>query len=312
MAVINHWGQSRVNDAIGLVSFGLNFATCTAFGAGAGEGGFPEEPGFEPGEPGGAPPEGEPPPNSGEGESITNCPLCFAAGTPVHTEHGNVPIELIKVGERVVARDQLTGKEELKPVTALVPEHKGTLVEVQIEGEQHTLRPSLAHPLWVKRSESDTGHWIEAKNLRPGELVETIDGGWRKIESVKYDDGKETVYNFTVAKDHDYFVGQTGFLVHNANCNRCDRGANHHIVAQNDWRAAGSRKILGLAGIGVNDPSNLINLLTEFHQHLHTDEYHAAVEDILTCAWNEGGADGVAGALEDIGEQLGNGNWIPK
>ena len=218
MAVINHWGQSRVNDAIGLVSFGLNFATCTAFGAGAGEGGFPEEPGFEPGEPGGAPPEGEPPPNSGEGESITNCPLCFAAGTPVHTEHGNVPIELIKVGERVVARDQLTGKEELKPVTALVPEHKGTLVEVQIEGEQHTLRPSLAHPLWVKRSESDTGHWIEAKNLRPGELVETIDGGWRKIESVKYDDGKETVYNFTVDKDHDYFVGETGFLVHNTEC----------------------------------------------------------------------------------------------
>jgi hypothetical protein len=28
--------------------------------------------------------------------------------------------------------------------------------------------------------------------------------------------GQETVYNFTVAKNHDYFVGETGFLVHNA------------------------------------------------------------------------------------------------
>ena len=29
------------------------------------------------------------------------------------------------------------------------------------------------------------------------------------------------VYNFTVAKDHDYFVGETGFLVHNAGSCGC-------------------------------------------------------------------------------------------
>ena len=37
-----------------------------------------------------------------------------------------------------------------------------------------------------------------------------------KLSKNKVFTGQETVYNFTVAKDHDYFVGETGFLVHNA------------------------------------------------------------------------------------------------
>ena len=37
--------------------------------------------------------------------------------------------------------------------------------------------------------------------------------------------GQETVYNFTVDKNHDYFVGETGFLVHNAGgCGPCRSG----------------------------------------------------------------------------------------
>ena len=137
----------------------------------------------------------------------------------MHTDHGDVPIEQIKVGDEVIARDQRTGKSELKPVTDLIPKHQGTLVELRIEGEPRVLRPSVAHPFWTRFNDSDSGHWITAANLRPGELVETIDGNWRKIESVTHDSGEEPVYNFTVAKDHDYFVGETGFLVHNAgNC----------------------------------------------------------------------------------------------
>jgi hypothetical protein len=36
------------------------------------------------------------------------------------------------------------------------------------------------------------------------------------VVSITPVEGQETVYNFTVDKDHDYFVGETGFLVHNA------------------------------------------------------------------------------------------------
>jgi hypothetical protein len=222
---VSHWGESGIRDAIGVGSVVLDVAACTAFGR-APEGPLwePEEP-LAPEEPGA--PEPNPKPNSREGVAEANiCPLCFAAGTPVHTEHGDVPIEQIKVGDEVIARDQRTGKSELEPVTDLIPKHQGTLVELRIEGEPNVLRPSVAHPFWTRFNDSDSGHWITAANLRPGELVETIDGNWRKIESVTHDSGEEPVYNFTVANDHDYFVGETGFLVHNANCN-CQR---HHIT----------------------------------------------------------------------------------
>jgi hypothetical protein len=134
----------------------------------------------------------------------------------VHTDHGDVPVEKIKVGDRVLSRSASQGKNEFEPVTALTLPHRDKLLELRIDGEQNVLRPSEHHPFWVKRSEGDSGHWIEAANLHAGELLETISGKWSKIESVVPVKQEETVYNFTVAKDHDYFVGETGFLVHNA------------------------------------------------------------------------------------------------
>jgi len=56
--------------------------------------------------------------------------------------------------------------------------------------------------------------------MRIGDLVQSLQGAWRRVVSITPVEGQETVYNFTVAKDHDYFVGETGFLVHNSRC-RC-------------------------------------------------------------------------------------------
>jgi hypothetical protein len=215
--VANHWGKSRVWDAIGVGSIALNVAQCTAFGEFTGAGPEPlPEPVPEPDplpEPG---PEPEPQPGSTE---INYCGQCFAAGTPVHTQRGNVPVEAIHVGDQVYALNAETGKTELRPVTALIPKHIGRLVELRIAGDTAPLRASVAHPFWVKRTANEKPHWINAANLKPGELAETIDGKWAEIQSVTPQPNEEIVYNFTVANDHDYFVGQTGFLVHNEpNC----------------------------------------------------------------------------------------------
>jgi len=59
---------------------------------------------------------------------------------------------------------------------------------------------------------------VKAGDLRAGDFLEAPLGGWRRVVSVKTLAGEQTVYNFTVDQDHDYFVGQTGFLVHNAGC----------------------------------------------------------------------------------------------
>ena len=254
----------------------------------------------------------EAPPIEPAPDEPISCSFCFAAGTPVHTDHGDVPVEQIKVGDEVESRNSVTGKLELEPVTALTPLHKDSLLEIRAEGERAPLRPSTRHPFWVRRGDSPDGAWVESGKMRVGDLLETVDGNWRHVTAITPLSDQATVYNFTVDKDHDYFVGETGFLVHNQNCGCQPDEQLHHLVAQNSGKAGPGRRILGKAGIGVNDPGNLVPLLTDFHQLLHTDAYYNAVNHILQDAWNDGGADAVADALADIKEQVGCGTWVPQ
>jgi len=57
--------------------------------------------------------------------------------------------------------------------------------------------------------------------MQVGDRLLTIDGQWRSVTAITPVEHEETVYNFTVDQDHDYFVGETGFLVHNAGGRPC-------------------------------------------------------------------------------------------
>jgi len=57
--------------------------------------------------------------------------------------------------------------------------------------------------------------------MQVGDFVQSLQGAWRRVVAITPLPGQETVYNFTVDKDHDYFVGETGFLVHNEDCEPC-------------------------------------------------------------------------------------------
>ncbi len=60
--------------------------------------------------------------------------------------------------------------------------------------------------------------------------------------------------------------------------------ASHHIVAENDPRAAESRRILGVAGMDINSAFNGMNMSSQYHARLHTTVYHIGVETALTGA----------------------------
>jgi len=61
-------------------------------------------------------------------------------------------------------------------------------------------------------------------------LLKLASGEWKPILSIQGVQESATTYNFEVAKNHDYFVGQNGWLVHNQSVISMDdaieRGAN--------------------------------------------------------------------------------------
>ena len=112
-----------------------------------------------------------------------------------------------------------TGKLEYKKVIALTKPHKDHLLELTIEGERSAIRTTPSHPFWIRRTDN-AATWIPAGKMQRGDQVLTESGKWEKVTEDVSLDGVKTVYNFEVQDDHDYFVGSSGLLVHNAGpCN---------------------------------------------------------------------------------------------
>ena len=144
---------------------------------------------------------------------------CFAAGTPVHAERGLVPIEQVKVGDRVWSRDERTGEEAYHVVvqTFVRPNKPTVLVEVGKGARSETLEVTPNHPFWVEGR-----GWVPVHELSPSDALSPMramsemgaaTGG---LEARGISVGRtNTVYNFEVDGSHSYFVGEAGILVHN-------------------------------------------------------------------------------------------------
>jgi len=245
------------------------------------------------------------------------CDLCFPAGTLVHTKRGPVSIEKIKVGDEVLSR-VASGKLEYKRVIALTQPHPDELLEVQVEGEQQPLRPTTKHPFWIKRGAQD-GSWLPAGQIQVGDRVLRANGQWRPVIAVNALEGEQIVYNLEVDENHDFFVGQHEFLVHNG-CASVELAKNmeqefgfgreageaaHHIVAVDAKAAADARAVLEMEGIDVNSAHNGVFISEQYHWMLHTPEYYEAVNEALVNA-----APGtVQAVLRSIANQIVQGTF---
>ena len=82
------------------------------------------------------------------------CPgKCFAAGTEILTDRGMMPIEQIRVGDLIMARDVETGEEAFKPVTQIFVNDANAVWELTIEttaGESEVHRVTENHPYYVE------------------------------------------------------------------------------------------------------------------------------------------------------------------
>ncbi|WP_164928465.1 IPT/TIG domain-containing protein [Gloeobacter violaceus] len=140
---------------------------------------------------------------------------CFAEGTEVQTETGTKAIEKVEPGEKVLARNEKTGEQNLRRVQSTFqfddrPVYRLELRETGGQGERDTLTVTGEHPFFLK----DKG-WTAAERLRSGERVQAVDGKWLRVVGLQPQQQRARTYNLEVEGEHTFFVGDTRAWVHN-------------------------------------------------------------------------------------------------
>ena len=138
-----------------------------------------------------------------------NSQYCFTADTPVMTDAGMIPIELVTVGDLVYSFDEDTGVYAYQPVTQIST--NTTELTARITLNEETIESTLTHPYLT-----DDG-WMPAGDLSQNTRVLAADGIYypvSNIDHIRYD-APVTTYTVCVDDYHSFMVGETGFIVHN-------------------------------------------------------------------------------------------------
>jgi hypothetical protein len=187
-------------------------------------------------------------------------PMCFVAGTKVHTLSGLKNIEDIQRDDWVLTRDEHnpTSENRYRRVTELFQTSPSRLLTIayrnDVTGVEESVTCTGEHPFFVSGREelsrepgsgqayldAETalltqpevtvtelrhGSFIPADGLAIGDTLVLADGNEATITSIEEQSAAEgeafTTFNFAVDGDHTYFVGESGVWVHNTG-NVCD------------------------------------------------------------------------------------------
>jgi len=180
----------------------------------------------------------------GEEIAISTCNwLCLTADTQVQMADGtSKPIEQVRTGDYVLARNQQSGALEQKRVSATISRKAPVLVTLTLEdvktGQVEAYTATPEHPFLV-----DGKIWATAGTLAKGTAITTREGQALIVKSMVWHRDEEqgfTVYNMTVEDDHDYLAGtlQGGVWVHNSFCPSTYWSTT---LPQNVWKATRSK-----------------------------------------------------------------------
>ncbi|MGJ4788136.1 polymorphic toxin-type HINT domain-containing protein, partial [Leptospira koniambonensis] len=134
---------------------------------------------------------------------------CFVAGTLVWTKDGQRPIETIKVGDIVLSWNEESGQNEYRTVTETFINPTTTILKITY-ADGTAIETTWNHQFYLQQ-----GLWVNAKDLMAGDLSLNSQSETVVVASIVEIIKNETVYNFEVEKNHTYFVGKGGILVHN-------------------------------------------------------------------------------------------------
>lgn len=157
---------------------------------------------------------------------------CFPAGTPVLTPDGPRPIESIAAGDSVYAFDLARARWVTAAVTKLAPyPFSGDMITFHAGGK--TIAATWNHPFLVVRGEklnarrvpmdlpagepaaTPHGRWVEARDLRPGDVLLARPGPAVTVTQVYSRQGRAEVFMLEIDGIHNHTAGELGILVHN-------------------------------------------------------------------------------------------------
>jgi hypothetical protein len=132
----------------------------------------------------------------------------FAAGTMVLTPQGMLPIERIVAGQQVLSRNENNFADRPQEVTRTLGRVAPTYRVLTTD--RGVLRLTDEHPVWVQGK-----GWIAAAEVKEDDVIageqgdSLVQANHAMLQPLR-------VYNFTVDRTPNYFVGDAGMWVHNA------------------------------------------------------------------------------------------------
>ena len=148
----------------------------------------------------------------------------FRGDMEVKTEQGYKPIQSIKVGDKVYAKNELTGQMTYQRVQAHYNNPYDFTVYVEVideQGKHQTIVSNKIHPFFTQVNQgelvpSSEGHhyngeiqnaqWVDAQNLKAGYKLLSENNHWQTVKGVTIKAEKLSAYNLTVEADHTYFI----------------------------------------------------------------------------------------------------------
>ena len=154
---------------------------------------------------------------------------CFIEGTLILTTTGLIPIEKIESGDVVLSFEPDTQVISEQPVEETFVRESNEFIHLQIGEETIVATPN--HPFYVLQK-----GFVNAVELRAGDILCTVNGEYVIVEQIQHEilEAPREVYNFRVANNHTYFVGNTKIGVHNAGCSQSNTG-NQGTPESNIW-----------------------------------------------------------------------------
>lgn len=132
---------------------------------------------------------------------------CLIAGTPIWTDRGPVAIEAIRIGDRVLAQDVVSGELAYKPVLRTTIRRRAPLFHISLPGE--VIIASGGHPFWIAGQS-----WMNAKQLIAGMMIHTVTGTVPITAVREEKDADQPVFNLIVEDFHNYFAAKSHLLLH--------------------------------------------------------------------------------------------------